>query len=68
MPDMKLIRQHFILEGLIQKECLIRILDEVTQIYSKLLPLLQRDCPTCDSPIVSSLRQIVGLLSLEIFA
>mgnify|MGYP001626730924 CR=1 FL=1 len=34
-PKMDLIRMHLMLEGQIKKDCLVRILDEVTDIYSK---------------------------------
>lgn len=33
VPDMNLIRKHLMIEGHIQKECLVRILHEVTDVY-----------------------------------
>lgn len=36
---MKLIRQHLILEGQVEKELLIQLLTEVTRIFSKCLSL-----------------------------
>jgi len=33
VPKMDLIRKHLMLEGHIQKDCLVRILNEVTDIY-----------------------------------
>lgn len=35
MPDMNLIRKHLMIEGQIEKECLVKILNEVTDIYRK---------------------------------
>ena len=35
MPKMELIRKHLMIEGQIEKQCLIRILEEVTDIYRK---------------------------------
>ena len=32
---MNLIRKHLMIEGQIEKECLVRILEEVTDIYRK---------------------------------
>ena len=38
---MNLIRKHLMIEGQIEKECLVRILQEVTAIYRKYLcPML----------------------------
>ena len=34
---MDLIRKHLMIEGQIEKECLVRILNEVTDVYRKLL-------------------------------
>ena len=42
MPDMKLIRQHLMIEGQIEKQCLTHILETVTKIYSKYLTLMLR--------------------------
>ena len=36
---MDLIRKHLMIEGTIEKECLVRILEEVTAIYRKSNPL-----------------------------
>jgi hypothetical protein len=36
VPNFDLIRKHLMIEGLITKECLVRILTEVTAILSKL--------------------------------
>lgn len=33
MPKMDLIRKHLMIEGQIEKDCLVRILTEVTDIY-----------------------------------
>lgn len=35
VPKMELIRKHLMIEGQIEKQCLIRILEEVTDIYRK---------------------------------
>lgn len=35
MPSQDLIRKHLMLEGQVSKECLVKILDEATEIYSK---------------------------------
>jgi len=35
VPKMDLVRKHLMIEGHIQKDCLVRILNEVTAIYSK---------------------------------
>lgn len=36
---MDLIRKHLMIEGALEKECLVRILEEVTAIYRKSLLL-----------------------------
>ena len=45
MPKMDLIRKHLMIEGALEKECLVRILEEVTAIYRKslLATLLKSD-------------------------
>ena len=35
VPKMDLIRKHLMIEGHIKKDCLVRIIQEVTEIYSK---------------------------------
>lgn len=35
VPNFDLIRKHLMIEGLITKECLVRILNEVTTIFMK---------------------------------
>ena len=35
VPKMDLIRKHLMIEGQIDKTCLVRILEEVTAVYSK---------------------------------
>ena len=35
VPKLDLIRKHLMIEGQIEKDCLVRILNEVTDIYRK---------------------------------
>ena len=35
VPKMDLIRKHLMIEGVVDKTCLVRILEEVTAVYSK---------------------------------
>ena len=39
MPKLDLIRKHLMIEGQIEKECLVRIVNEVTDIYRKFFAL-----------------------------
>ena len=38
-PKLDLVRKHLMIEGQIEKECLVRILNEVTDIYRKFFAL-----------------------------
>ena len=35
VPKLDLVRKHLMIEGQIEKDCLVRILNEVTDIYRK---------------------------------
>ena len=36
VPKMDLIRKHLMIEGHVEKECLVKIIQEVTDVYRKL--------------------------------
>lgn len=61
VPDMSLIRKHLMIEGHIGKECLVRILQEVTDVYRKftflgLVPKAEQSCSRKNLPTETLLK------------
>ena len=64
---MDLIRKHLMIEGHIDKECLVRILNEVTDVYRKLFDdfreyICHQSVPAMNTHIWQSLAEKTGSL------